>query len=118
MKRRKGEFIIQLLQARDLSHSSLESCIVVQGPGPGVGAMKTVEFKFRSSEIVKIAGDFNSWQPQEMEREGEEWRCLLDLPAGQYAYKYFINGEWVLDETNKSSENEDGARNNVINVQF
>ena len=87
-------------------------------PGPGVKAMKTVEFKFRSSEIVKIAGDFNSWQPQEMEREGEEWRCLLDLPAGQYAYKYFINGEWVLDETNKSSENEDGARNNVINVQF
>ena len=87
-------------------------------PGPGVKAMKTVEFKFRSSEIVKIAGDFNSWQPQEMEREGEEWRCLLDLPAGQYAYKYFIKGEWVLDETKKSSENEDGARNNVINVQF
>ena len=87
-------------------------------PGPGVKAMKTVEFKFRSSESVKIAGDFNSWQPQEMEKQGEEWRCLLDLPAGHYAYKYFINGEWVLDETNKSSENEDGARNNVINVQF
>ena len=86
--------------------------------GPGVKAMKTVEFKFRSSESVKIAGDFNSWEPQVMEREGEEWRCLLDLPAGQYAYKYFINGEWVLDEANKSSENEDGARNNVIIVQF
>ena len=68
---------------------------------------------------MKIAGDFNAWQPQDMEKGGdEEWKFLIDLPAGEYDYKYFINGEWVLDEEDKSKENADGVRNNVINVQF
>ena len=85
----------------------------------GVSEMKTVEFKYKSSSSVKIAGDFNAWQPQDMEKGGdEEWKFLIDLPAGEYDYKYFINGEWVLDEEDKSKENADGVRNNVINVQF
>merc|ERR1719221_5890 len=53
----------------------------------GVSEMKTVEFKYKSSSSVKIAGDFNAWQPQDMEKGGdEEWKFLIDLPAGEYDY--------------------------------
>ena len=78
--------------------------------------MKTVELSYSSSSSVKIAGDFNSWQPQDMEKGADNsWRFLIDLPEGKYEYKYFINGEWVVDESSEKSE-KDGITNNFIQV--
>ena len=78
----------------------------------------TVEFAFTSAEIVKIAGDFNSWQPQEMEKgsEPQSWRLLMDLPVGQYQYKYQVLGDWVLDTSAGTTVDTEGATNNVILV--
>ena len=77
--------------------------------------MKTVEFAFESSSSVKIAGDFNSWEPQDMEKSSESWKFLIDLPEGKYEYKYFIDGQWVVDENSDKTE-KDGITNNLIEV--
>ena len=33
-----------------------------------------------------------------MEKLGDsDWQLLIDLPEGEYEYKYVVDGEWVLD---------------------
>merc|ERR1711915_842665 len=81
--------------------------------------MTTVELNLNtmSSTCVKIAGDFNSWQPQDMEKGAEStWRFLIDLPPGSYQYKYLVAGDWLLDEKSQVVE-KDGNKNNVIDVK-
>jgi len=82
----------------------------------GLQGRKTVEFSFKSEQTVKIAGDFNSWEPQLMEKGSEnDWKLLIDLPEGEYHYKYLIEGDWLLDESSPVSER-DGNNNNVMAV--
>merc|ERR1712079_236548 len=79
--------------------------------------LKSVEFSFESDEAVKIAGDFNSWKPSDMEKLADnKWNFLIDLPEGKYLYKYMKQGEWVLDETKEIVEKE-GDRKNVIDIK-
>ena len=79
--------------------------------------LKSVEFSFESDVAVKIAGDFNSWNPSDMERLGDNrWNFLIDLPEGKYLYKYLKQGEWVIDEAKEIVEKE-GDRKNVIDIK-
>jgi len=65
---------------------------------------------------VKIAGDFNEWQPQLMEKGSENcWKFLIDLPEGEYHYKYFVDGDWMVDDTNHVTD-KDGKKQNIITV--
>lgn len=44
-----------------------------------------------------IAGSFNNWQPQPMQREGEEWLIRLPLASGVYDYAFrSADGEWFV----------------------
>ena len=46
---------------------------------------------------VSIAGDFNGWQPAEMQREGGEWIIRLALAPGVYHYAFrSVNGDWFV----------------------
>lgn len=46
---------------------------------------------------VSIAGDFNSWQPTPMEREGGEWIVRLPLSPGVYHYAFrAASGDWFV----------------------
>jgi hypothetical protein len=46
---------------------------------------------------VRIAGDFNNWQPVPMQREGAEWVARLPLAPGVYHYTFnSANGEWFV----------------------
>eukprot|EP00092_Neocalanus_flemingeri_P014343 GFUD01015471.1.p1 GENE.GFUD01015471.1~~GFUD01015471.1.p1 ORF type:complete len:1084 (+),score=275.69 GFUD01015471.1:206-3457(+) len=82
----------------------------------GLQGRKTVEFCFKSDKIVKIAGDFNNWDPQLMEKGSENtWELLIDLPEGEYQYKYFVEGDWLLDQDSPVTER-DGEQNNVMTV--
>jgi len=82
----------------------------------GLQGRKTVEFSFKSDKIVKIAGDFNSWAPQHMEKGSDNsWKLLIDLPEGEYHYKYFVEGDWLLDQDSPVTERE-GNKNNFITV--
>eukprot|EP00090_Calanus_glacialis_P045897 TRINITY_DN8771_c0_g1_i1.p1 TRINITY_DN8771_c0_g1~~TRINITY_DN8771_c0_g1_i1.p1 ORF type:complete len:1155 (-),score=284.07 TRINITY_DN8771_c0_g1_i1:295-3714(-) len=82
----------------------------------GLEGRKTVEFCFKSELTVKIAGDFNSWDPQLMEKGSDNcWKFLIDLPEGEYHYKYLVEGDWLVDEVSPVSER-DGNKNNMLTV--
>jgi cyclomaltodextrinase len=60
---------------------------------------------------VAVAGSFNDWDksgnPLLPDADGKTWRTTLDLPSGQYAYKFVVNGgTWVTDPkvTEKDSD--------------
>lgn len=70
---------------------------------PAAPARKRVSFQVHAPEAqaVAVAGDFNDWNPaaQPMKRDPESgtWKATLTLPAGQYQYRYVIDGQWVDD---------------------
>lgn len=48
---------------------------------------------------VSIAGDFNDWKPQPMQRSGSDWTIALPLKHGVYNFA-FVNdkGEWFVPD--------------------
>lgn len=60
-----------------------------------------VEFLFfrPNAQNVHLAGDFNDWQhnlPMERSNDGY-WSACIDLPAGEFKFKYCADGEWFTD---------------------
>jgi glycosidase len=50
------------------------------------------------SHLVGLAGDFSDWQILPMEDIGGLFVLNLDIPAGSYAYKLIVDGNWMADE--------------------
>jgi len=46
---------------------------------------------------VSVAGTFNNWSPQTLQKQGNSWFGVFDLPDGIYQYKYLVDGRWVYD---------------------
>ena len=69
-------------------------------------------------EKVQLAGSFTQWKPVEMVKTlgTDKWALKLDLPPGEYEFKFVVDGNWVHDEGQPSKRNEMGTLNNVINV--
>jgi len=66
---------------------------------------ETVDFKltgYEDARQVFVAGDFNKWKPNEllMKKENGIWLLPLILPAGNYQYKFVVDGKWITDPTN------------------
>jgi chromosome partitioning protein len=55
---------------------------------------------------VQLAGDFNSWIPDnnEMEFSNGVWRTILALSPGRYRYRYVVDGRWQSDPLNACAE--------------
>ncbi len=73
------------------------------------------------ASTVKIAGDFNGWNPEEtsMERINSKgvWQAKLNLPKGVYQYRLVVDGQWQQDPYNESTAmNPFGEQNSVIEV--
>ncbi|MCD4829139.1 MAG: hypothetical protein K8R90_06905 [Candidatus Cloacimonetes bacterium] len=49
---------------------------------------------------VFLAGEFNGWDPAATPMQSDEgvYSAVLELPAGRYAYKFVVNGLWLVDE--------------------
>ena len=74
------------------------------------------------AESVKIAGDFNNWQPSKtvMEKVGKSgvWQTKLPLPTGKYRYRLVVDGRWQQDPYNEQTElNPFGGFNSVVEVK-
>ncbi len=74
------------------------------------------------AESVKVAGDFNNWQPEQTPMQkvdaGGVWKTKLSLPAGKYHYRLVVDGQWQQDPYNELTElNPFGEFNSVIEVQ-
>ncbi|MHC4543613.1 MAG: AAA family ATPase [Planctomycetota bacterium] len=74
------------------------------------------------AQSVQIAGDFNSWQPEETPMQkvgtGGVWQTKLSLPVGKYHYRLVVDGQWQQDPYNELTElNPFGEFNSVIEVE-
>jgi 1,4-alpha-glucan branching enzyme len=63
-----------------------------------------VHFIFQAPEAngVYLAGEFNGWHTQTLPMiKGENglWDAAMELPAGRYEYKLFVDGGWMEDRS-------------------
>lgn len=86
-----------------------------------VGSNYTFRLKgMQNAKTVYVAGDFNNWTPRALalKKQGGEWICPIYLSPGKHTYKFIVDGNWILDPTNKNWEqNEFGTGNSVIWVE-
>ena len=95
-------------------------------PVPGQEAEERSEVLFEvvapKAQRVYVVGEFNDWELDATTRldreEGGIWRRLVALNPGNYQYKYFIDGEWVIDPDNPLQiVNESGVVNSLVKVK-
>ncbi len=70
---------------------------------------------------VKIAGDFNNWQPEtttfKKVTDSGKWELRLPIEPGTYRYRLVVDGQWQQDPYNRMTEmNPYGEMNSVLNV--
>ena len=89
-------------------------------PAPSLKGNTTFRLKgYADASIVALAGSFNNWNQSQFVfgREGDEWVCRIDLEPGKHAYKFIVDGNWLLDPANPTTEDDDyGVKNSVIVV--
>jgi AMP-activated protein kinase-like protein len=89
-------------------------------PPPSLQGNTTFRLKGHAdASIVAVAGSFNYWNQSEFifGREGDEWVCRIDLEPGKHAYKFVVDGNWLLDPANPNTEDDDyGVKNSVVFV--
>jgi hypothetical protein len=87
-------------------------------PPPSVKGNTTFRLPgYADAGVVALAGTFNNWDQSQLvcTREDAAWVCRVDLEPGEYAYKFIVDGNWVLDPANPSTvEDEAGNVNNVF----
>ena len=82
-------------------------------PAPSLKGNTTFKLKgYPDANLVVLAGTFNNWNQSQFVfgREGDEWVCRIDLEPGKHAYKFIVDGNWILDPANAVTE-EDAAGN-------
>jgi 1,4-alpha-glucan branching enzyme len=80
-------------------------------------------FKLHAPEAknVYLAGSFNNWaidSASMMKRlDDGTWLKELPLPNGTYHYKFVVDGKWVEDPANSSTESDGlGGKNSLITI--
>ena len=80
-------------------------------------------FSFTSPDAprrVSLVGDFNNWDPKKhpMRDKGEGlWQKAVLLEPGTYEYKFWVDGEWEIDENSENRcPNKFGTLNNFITI--
>ena len=75
-----------------------------------------VTFNYANANATKVEvfGNFNDWSGGiEMTKEGNVFTYTMELPNGEYEYKFVVDGtEWILDPANSNQKN----GNNVVTV--
>jgi len=96
------------------------------GPEPYPGQEDPCEVTFRmaapDARNVFLAGEFNNWRLEPLTNPGKErdgvWVRRVSLHPGNYQYKYFIDGQWVVDPDNPLRiVNELGSVNSLLKVK-
>ena len=90
----------------------------------GSAETRLVEFRLAGNpdQVACIAGSFNDWDPAatRMPYDPKEQCFLLtmELAPGYYEYKFVIDGQWIMDETNHNfASNDFGTLNSVLAVE-
>lgn len=90
-------------------------------PPPSLKGNTTFKLKgYAEARVVVLAGSFNNWNESQLlfAREGDEWVCRLDLAPNRYAYKFVVDGNWLLDPANPDTEEDEyGNLNSVLIIK-
>jgi hypothetical protein len=72
---------------------------------------------YPNAKQVYVAGTFNNWSPTgfAMTKSAEGWELSQYLSPGKHAYKFVVDGNWIVDTANELREpNEFNQENSVI----
>lgn len=74
---------------------------------------------FTNAKQVILSGDFNRWNPGElkMQKTPAGWEFPYVLPAGNYQYKFIVDGAWITDPANPHQAEQGGERNSFLSVK-
>lgn len=75
---------------------------------------------FSSAREVAVVGSFNQWSPRAnpMRRVGRQWQVRLRAEPGRHTYKFWVDGEWLLDPTHRRTETDrHGNTNSLLDVR-
>jgi hypothetical protein len=90
-------------------------------PPPSLKGNTTFKLKgYTDAQVVALAGSFNNWNESQLlfAREGDVWVCRVDLAPDRYAYKFIVDGNWMLDPANaETEEDEYGNLNSVLVIK-
>ncbi len=85
---------------------------------------KKTSFKVNlpDAQSVVLVGDFNEWNttahPMKKNKAGT-WKIDLTLNAGEYQFRYLVDGcNWKNDESASSVPNHFGSQNSVVTVSY
>lgn len=83
---------------------------------------ETVQFKLKGhngAKSVYVAGDFNDWKPNELRLEKIQgtWTLPMVLTAGNYGYKFIVDGKWITDPLNSNYAVEKHETNSFLSVK-
>ncbi len=84
------------------------------------GTAVTFHFTGVRADAVFLVGDFNGWNERSHPMtpvEDRHWVLTMDLPPGEYEFKYLADGGWYNDrEADKYVPNPWGSENSVVIV--
>lgn len=67
---------------------------------------------------VLFASEYNNWDPVAMQRSDQGlWSIEVKLEPGEYAYKFIVDEEWILDPVNPEQKIVDGVPNSKLIVR-
>lgn len=83
---------------------------------------ETVYFKlngYEDAHEVFLAGNFNKWQEGKiaMRKTAGGWSLPVVLAAGNYDYRFIVDGNWMPDPANQNQVREGGETNSFIAVK-
>jgi 1,4-alpha-glucan branching enzyme len=77
-------------------------------------------FSAPEAREVQVAGNFNDWHPEAtpLKNTGDgKWVARLSLRAGQYEYRFVVDGRWSEDsQASQRVANSHGGFNSVLIV--
>ena len=88
-------------------------------PQPEIRFVK-FSVRIKGAKDVKIAGDFNKWNPDALplaSRGKGLWEALVPLPPGKYKYLCRVDGQDVLDPLNPDTDMESGRKVSLLTVK-
>ena len=74
---------------------------------------------FANAKKVFLAGTFNKWRHEELAlvKNIDGWALTTTLVAGNYNYKFIVDGDWITDPANPHFSTEGGISNSYIAVK-
>ena len=108
-----------------LSAFLLSAAASGQSARPDLGSMPhaggaTFRVWAPNATAAAVAGEFNGWNSVNHQLALEKvglWSAELRIPAGAYAYKFVVDGKWLLDPANPATKVVDGVTNSLVVAQ-